>query len=172
LKKTLQNDPLYRSYTDMLDKESNLLFYCDVARSKSFLNAVLSKKLFSVIRENFDVVRQMDALSCQISNNNTFLYTSLYIRYSPEIKQNTHTTWESKLDTTISTKPFLVINHTTQEKEIFVQDDANTIYLLNNSGRILWKNTIPEKIKSEVFQIDLIKTNAYNTCSAPKIIFM
>ncbi len=157
LKKTLQNDPLYRSYTDMLDKESNLLFYCDVARSKSFLNAVLSKKLFSVIRENFDVVRQMDALSCQISNNNTFLYTSLYIRYSPEIKQNTHTTWESKLDTTISTKPFLVINHTTQEKEIFVQDDANTIYLLNNSGRILWKNTIPEKIKSEVFQIDLMK---------------
>lgn len=157
LKKTLQNEPLYRSYTDMLDKKSNLLFYCDIARAKAFLNATLNKKLFTVIQQNFDVVRQMDALSCQISNINNLLYTSIYIRYSPEIKQNTHTVWESKLDTTTSMKPFLVINHNTQEKEIFVQDDANNIYLLNNSGRILWKNNIPERIKSEVFQVDLMK---------------
>ncbi|MGQ9847245.1 MAG: DUF3352 domain-containing protein [Bacteroidales bacterium] len=157
LKKTLENEPLYRSYTDMLDKKSNLLFYCDIARAKAFLNAILNKKLFTVIQQNFDIVRQLDALSCQISNIDNLLYTSIYVRYSPEIKQNTHTIWESKLDTTVSMKPFLVINHNTQEKEIFVQDDANNIYLLNSSGRILWKNHIPEKIKSEVFQIDLYK---------------
>lgn len=157
LKKTLQNEPLYRSYTDMLDKKSNLLFYCDIARASTFLKAVLNKKFYSVIQKNFDIIRQMDALSCQISTIDNLLYTSLYVRYSPEIKQNTHTIWESKLDTTISMKPFLAINHNTQEKEIFIQDNANNIYLLNSSGRILWKNNISEQIKSEVFQVDLFK---------------
>jgi len=157
LKKTLQNEPLYRSYTDMLDKQSNMLFYCDIAQAKTFLREVLNPKLFKVIQENFDIIRQMDAFSCQLSNNNNMIYTSLYFRYSPEIKENTHTVWESKLDTTISMKPVFVVNHNTQEKEIFVQDNANTIYLLNNSGRILWKNNIPEKIMSEVFQIDMMK---------------
>ncbi|NSW45003.1 MAG: DUF3352 domain-containing protein [Bacteroidales bacterium] len=157
LKKTLKNEELYRSYTDMLDKESNLLFYCDIARAKTFLKTTLHTNIFRVLEQNFEIVRQMDAVSCQISNNNDLLYTSLYVRYSPEIKQNTHTVWESKLDTTISMKPYFVINHTNQEKEIWVQDDANNIYLINNSGRILWKNHLPEKIKSDIFQVDLMK---------------
>jgi len=157
LKKTLKNEELYRSYTDMLDKESNLLFYCDIARAKTFLKSTLHNSIFDVIQKNFEIVRQMDAVSCQISNNNNLLYTSLYVRYSPEIKQNTHTVWESKLDTTISMKPYFVINHTNQDKEIWVQDNANNIYLINNSGRILWKNHLPEKIISDIFQIDLMK---------------
>ena len=65
------------------------------------------------------------------------------------------TSWETLLDTAIIYKPQLVRNHNTGETEIFVQDMANNIYLLNNIGRILWKVKLPETIISPVFQVDL-----------------
>jgi len=40
------------------------------------------------------------------------------------------------------------------EKEIFVQDLKNNIYLINKNGRILWKKQIQEKISSNIFTID------------------
>ncbi len=35
----------------------------------------------------------------------------------------------------------------------------NNIYLINSAGRILWKINIPEKIISEIYQIDFYKNN-------------
>ncbi len=156
LKTTLSNDKLYRSYTDVTDGKSNLFFYMDIARSQSYVNNLFCKPVQQTITTNFDVLRQLDAICCQFTYNDNFFYNSIFISYSPEIKETTHTVWESKLDTTIAMKPVFVINHNTQEKEIFVQDKSNMIYLLNNNGRILWKNHIPEQIKSDVYQIDIL----------------
>jgi hypothetical protein len=85
------------------------------------------------------------------------MYNSIIIRYNPEVKERTHTVWESRLDSTISQKPVFLINNVTEEKEIFIQDDGGTIYLLNSAGRILWKNHISEKITSEIYQVDAFK---------------
>ncbi len=156
LKKTLAHETLYQSYTGMLDNKCNLLFYMDVAHSQNFIKSLVNADLGKIEQNNYDIFRQMDAISCQLSKNNDMLYTSIFVRYSPEVKEYTHTLWESKLDTTLSMKPYYVINSNTQEKEIFVQDNGNTIYLLNAAGRILWKNTIHEKITSDVYQIDML----------------
>lgn len=156
LKKTLSNEPLYQSYTNMLDNKCNLLFYCDIARSQNLIKSLVNVDLGKNYHDNYEVFRQMDAMSCQLSINKDMLYTSIFIRYSPEVKEYTHTLWESKLDTTISMKPFYVENSATQEKEIFVQDNDKNIYLLNSTGRILWKEAITEKITSEIYQIDML----------------
>jgi hypothetical protein len=50
-----------------------------------------------------------------------------------------------------------MVNHLSREKEIFVQDEKNNIYLINNSGRILWKKNIEAPIMGEVFQVDYYK---------------
>jgi len=155
LKTTLSNDKFYQSYTDIIDSKSNIFFYFDISRSQHLLNKILNKPISKVLNANFDVIRQLDVISCQFTYNDNLFYTSLLLRYSPEIKETTHTVWESKLDTSIVMKPVFVINHNTQEKEIFVQDKSNMIYLLSNNGRILWKNHIPEQIKSDIYQIDI-----------------
>ena len=78
--------------------------------------------------------------------------------------------WEAKLDTTLSSKPYLVINHNTKAKEIFVQDDGYKIYLISNTGKILWTKQLSEKIMSDVTQIDCYKNDKlqiiFNTRSA------
>jgi hypothetical protein len=157
LKNTLYNDKVYKSYKDIIDQESNLLIYFDITRSQLFLKSVFGKKLMNIINKNYDIISQLDGMCFQLTKSNDMFYTSIIIKYSPETKENTHTVWESKLDTIMLKKPTFVINHNTQEKEIFIQDAANNIYLINSTGRILWKNSLPEQIKSEVFQIDILK---------------
>ena len=45
----------------------------------------------------------------------------------------------------------------TGEKELFVQDDRHTVYLINDVGRVLWKLPLGQQINSEVYQVDLFK---------------
>ncbi len=155
LKKTLQNDKLYRSYTEMVDLQTNLMVYLDLSKSQNFLKNLFQKKIETTLFQNYDVLRQLDAISFQLTYTNKMFYSSLFIRYSPEIKENTYTVWESKLDTISIMKPVFVLNHHTQDKEIIVQDLYNNLYLINSSGRILWKNHLPEQIRSDVYQIDI-----------------
>ena len=157
LKKTLANDSFYKSYTENLDSKSNFLFYIDLSRAKDFAASYMNKDIAKCFNSNFETFQRLDAISCQISVSRGMLYNSIIIRYNPEIKERTHTVWESRLDSTLSQKPVFLINHITEEKEIFVQDDGGTIYLLNSAGRILWKNHISEKIISEIYQVDAFK---------------
>ena len=63
------------------------------------------------------------------------------------------------LDTNFSSEPIITVNHNNNSKEIFVQDDANKIYLISNTGSILWKKQLSEKIIGEVVQIDAYKNH-------------
>ncbi|MDA3821536.1 MAG: PQQ-binding-like beta-propeller repeat protein [Bacteroidales bacterium] len=64
------------------------------------------------------------------------------------------TVWESLLDSMAIIKPELVVNHTTSEKEIFVQDASNSVCLLNSTGRILWQVKTESPIMGEIYQVD------------------
>lgn len=65
--------------------------------------------------------------------------------------------WAVALDAPLRTIPAIVINHYTKEKEVFVQDEANTIYLVSSSGNILWKTKVDGPITSAIEQIDMFK---------------
>ncbi len=157
LKKTLANDAFYNSYTENLDSKSNFLFYIDLSRAKEFVSGFLNKQLAEIFNTNFTIFSRLDGISCQMNVERNMIYNSIVFRFNPETKQKTHTIWESRLDSTISQKPYFMLNHLTNEKEVFVQDDGKTIYLINSTGRILWKNNISETILSEVFQVDALK---------------
>ena len=157
LQKTLENDAFYKNYTENLDSKCNFLFYIDLSRAKDFASGFMNNEIAKSFNQNFEVFQRLDAISCQMSLSRGMIYNSIIVRYNPEIKERTHTIWESRLDSTLSKKPFLLLNHITNEKEIFIQDDGNTIYLLNSTGRILWKNHIPESIISDIYQVDVYK---------------
>jgi hypothetical protein len=63
------------------------------------------------------------------------------------------------MDTAIVIKPALVINHNTSEKEIFVQDLAHNVYLINSTGRVLWKQPVDGPILGEVHQVDFYRNS-------------
>lgn len=82
--------------------------------------------------------------------------------------------WTSKLDTTCSSSPYSFVNHNTSENEILIQDDGNTLYLINAKGAILWRKKLKEKIMSDIHQVDIYKNGkfqmVFNTRSALQLL--
>lgn len=62
-----------------------------------------------------------------------------------------------KLDNDILNTPQFVLNHRTKEKEIVVQDVKNKLYLISNTGNILWKKQLKGPILGSIEQIDTYK---------------
>ena len=63
------------------------------------------------------------------------------------------------LDYPAACAPQLVKNHYTGEHEIAIQDTHNQLYLINATGKILWKKSLPERIIGNITQVDLYKNS-------------
>ncbi|MEM9687697.1 MAG: ribonuclease HII, partial [Bacteroidota bacterium] len=61
------------------------------------------------------------------------------------------------LDADVASPPQFVTNHRTKQKEILVQDIENTLYLISNTGKVLWKKKLDSRIQGHVQQVDLYK---------------
>ena len=157
LHKTILNEKQYNEFYNNLSSKSNLYFYCNISRSAILFKHFLSNSLNDLIRENEDIFNKFQAIGFQFTESRNMFYNNLFIKYNPTYKGESKTLWESHLDTSVLSKPYIVRNHYTQNKEIFVQDLKNNIYLINNKGRILWKKKLNEKILSKVYQIDFYK---------------
>jgi hypothetical protein len=170
--KLLANDKNYKAFAENMSTETNVYLYSSIARSPDIYSALVTPDLAADIEKRLDVFHKFEGLGVQFTANTTnkLFYSNVYLKYNPKYKQESGTLWESKLDTTVSSKPYLVLNHNTNAKEIFVQDDANKIYLISSTGKVIWKKQLTEKIMSDVVQVDVLKNNKlqmlFNTSSS------
>lgn len=162
LGKTFENSLRYKNADSYLSAKSNVYAYMNLSDGHQFLSGYLRNSLFSFYESNKDELSKVRNTFLQIhSTGNEMYYTNLFVKYQSRIAENTRTEWESVLDTTMRDdfKPVFVKNHNTGDNEVFVQDAANTVYLISKNGRILWKKPITEKINSQVYQLDYYKNN-------------
>ena len=157
LSKTLSTNEAYKTFNSSIAQKSYFLFYTNLARSSSALSEYLHPEIIRTWEDNFDIFQKIQPFGFQITEVSGMNYTNISVQYLDDIKGKPQTIWESLLDTTFTFKPQLVENHYTKQNEIFLQDDGNTIYLINKAGRVLWKQNLPEAINSKVYQIDYYK---------------
>lgn len=156
--KTLRNDQYYASFAENnLSEDASLYIYSNIARSPYLYKAYASDEHAQDIERFMDIYRRFQAIGIQFSSNKDLFYSTIFLKHNPIYKEETNSLWELPLDTTISSKPVLVTNHNTKAKDIFVQDDGNKIYLISNTGKLLWKRQLDGKIMSEVVQVDGLK---------------
>ena len=159
LNQTLSADTRFREFSEYLVARNNFWFYSNLARSAGLFTTLAGGQLSENITGNPESFRKFQALSLQFGSGRDMLYNNFYLKYSPQVFEEPQTDWQTLLDTVIDFKPLLLINHNTGENEIFVQDLNNTIYLINNAGRILWKKPLPGRIMGSVYQIDYYRNN-------------
>ncbi len=157
--KTLSTDKNYKVFSENISSESNVYLYNSIARSKNVYSSFLNDDLVKELKLKEALLKKFEAIGMQFSSNNKLFYSNIYLKYNPEQKQQTGTLWETKLDTTISNRPYLLTNHKTKGKEVFIQDDANKIYLISNTGKIIWTKQLNEKIMSDIVQVDVLKND-------------
>lgn len=157
LQKTLAYDGAFTQFADYLSTKVNYFGYISLSGTGNILESRMNGNAFKFYKQNQEFFRDYYALAWQFSLENNLYYNNLLFRYQPSNEIKAATEWETRLDTIIAFKPQMVKNHYTKEKEIFVQDEKSNIYLINRSGRVLWKKHIDEAIMGEVFQVDYYK---------------
>ncbi|RMG80367.1 MAG: DUF3352 domain-containing protein, partial [Bacteroidetes bacterium] len=158
----LKNNPEYKRVADNLASEYNVMIFNNIYRSENFYKYYLVDTYHKDIEANKDVLKNFEAAVVQMSVEapNRF-FTTFYLSYNPNHHQETETLWQVDLDTTCSMRPQVFINHYTQNKEIVIQDDNNVLYLISNTGKILWKKPLSEKIMGGIKMVDAYKNKKY-----------
>lgn len=157
LKKTLIHDNNFAEFNSNIMDKMNVYFYSNISNSFNFYPNYLHAEMQKKLQSNSEIIQKFQALAIQMTSSQGMLYSNVFLQYNP-IEENRHrTVWESYLDTVTTSKPTLVETHKSNDKEIFIQDETNSIYMLNKTGRILWKKRIKEKINSEIHPIDFYK---------------
>lgn len=157
LNKTLSNNTKFKNMDSYMTDNYNLFFYSNIPTSLNFCKEMVRDAYSKHFDSYYAAYKNLQGAAFHLTQNNGHLFNTVCITHDPKNDSKAQTVWESHLDSLPGTKPTLVLNSQTNEKEILVQDKRNTIYLLSNSGRILWKQKIGEPINSEIFQIDFYK---------------
>lgn len=156
---TLEQNERFAQLKAYYAREGNLLAFACTERN---LQLIRNSTLITVdnIFNNHPIdFKNLYGACFQISNNNNRFFTNLTIKYNSDNKAKTGLLWSLALDNPISMQPQVVINHNNQEKEIAVQDDKNILYLISNTGKVIWKRQLPEKIISSIYQVDFYKND-------------
>ena len=154
LHKRLHYDADYDQFSNYITNKSNFYTFVSLSGSEGLLNRILSSGNINNFHSYQAAISNLYGLAWQFSSEDGFLYHNTFLRHQPAQSNSTSTLWETHLDTLAAFKPVLVENHNTGEKEIFIQDLRNNIYLINAAGRIMWKKHIDEPIIGGVQQID------------------
>lgn len=148
----------YRNLKGKLSGKYNLSYFAKTADLWPQYENLTVGKARQFVTERMEQSPVFPSWALQWSNEGEMLYSTLFL--NPAAVQDgvqAHVLWQTRLEDRMSMKPVPVVNHVTGERELFVQDDKNAVYLINDVGRILWKVPVDGKINSEVYQVDLFK---------------
>jgi hypothetical protein len=172
--KTLATDRFYTDFASSLSSESNVFVYTAIGRSKPVYKNYASATVGAELEKHDEMMQQLEAFGLQFSSGNGLFYTNAFVRRNnTETKQEAGSLWEQALDTTFHTRPQLVVNHNSKTLDIFVQDDANTIYLISSTGTTWWKRKLPGPLLGDVQQVDALKNGKLQlVCNTANAIYV
>lgn len=148
----------FKKMKTKLSSKYNLAYFADAEKAMPYYTYFAKGDWKDYLRSREGGATPFTALAMQWSNEGELLYNTLFLSTEKTAdNKQPHILWQTKLGARISMKPVPVVNHVTGEREIFVQDDLHTVYLLNDAGRVLWRLALDSPINSEVFQVDAFR---------------
>ena len=162
-KTTLFHKAYYQTVSKQLSSQSSLL---QVVNGKT-----LGKLLNSALKDNTAVdLENYRTSAFQFTYDSNFAHFNAVLNKSKAVKevQTISEKFNIKLDHDILNEPQFVKNHVTGKNEIVVQDIKNTLYLISNAGKILWKKEVKDAILGAITQVDLYKNGKLQLAFATK----
>ncbi|MEO8149426.1 MAG: hypothetical protein ABI723_17405 [Bacteroidia bacterium] len=146
----------FDSFKKDLPLNANYLFYSQIKNSYYLLQSKVNKQWSTWLDDNRDQFEKTETYSYALKSNNSFFETSVYFKTSESTDDDVSVVWAAQLDYPIAIAPQLIETNDNL-KFIAIQDSANQLYLINNSGSILWKKQLPEKILPPIYSLDVFK---------------
>lgn len=154
---SVKDQEWYQKLRTKLSSKFNWMYLSEIPSMLPYYENVTKGEFHGFLERNKESMGVFSALGLQWVCEGDMLYHTLFLSTEEVEQKRAQVMWQTKLDAKMSMKPAIVVNHDTGERELFVQDEGNTIYLINDVGRILWKLPIEGSINSEVYQVDMYK---------------
>ena len=152
--KTLSDDPVFKNGTRNAERESNFYLYANLSRTKNIFRHYASEEFYEAIDQNKVLPEKFSTVTFQLLNRNDVFTTTAQLFRATEKVNDANLLWSLQLDTLVTKAPIILTNSETREKFIMVQDENNTLYLIDDAGNISWKKAMPEKIISDFHVVD------------------
>jgi hypothetical protein len=155
---TLAKDIHYMRFKKNNSGRGNLNVYININKAYGFSNKIFNPRFFEKLSKKEENIRKFNALNWQIQSDRDIFFNTIFIDYSPDIRGEAQTIWQSNIGNNIGYKPQLVINHDDKaEREIIIQDNTNTLHQVTNQGIVRWSISLPGPVLSEIHQVDYYK---------------
>jgi len=150
---TYSKDVNYNNLKLSLSDEASLLLITNFKKLESIIENTFNE---SAINLNLN---DHKFSGFQIVQDDGFVHINSAIKKNKSRRQQNTISEEFNvsLDSDILTNPQFVINHRTKQKDIVVQDINNNLYLISNTGKVLWKKQLQGTILGAIEQVDLYK---------------
>lgn len=160
-RKTLVKNKDFNQFYENFSAKSNYFVYINPKKAKNFWSYFFREDLAKVFDDNQEIIDGFEAVGFQAVSNDKLFYTNIYSNYKIIEESADLNLITFELDTSYSRAPWLVQNHYTGETEMLLQDDRNTLYLINNVGIILWKVPLKNKIIGDIHHIDRYRNKKF-----------
>lgn len=158
---TWQRSVAWNRFLESTVDQANLSLIVNTSRAWPLLLSGLSPEWRQFAQQHAEALRRFERIAVQFSRNEEEFYTSIEADYTAQeiavTNQQFKTAQQIFLDYPAATKPFVVQNSRSQQWDILVQDDSNYLYLASSSGEVLWKDSLPGPLISNIQQIDFFK---------------
>ncbi|MFB9056650.1 DUF3352 domain-containing protein [Mariniflexile ostreae] len=151
-KTTLSEQPYFQDIKAQLGDEASLM----LVTNPTLLKTILGNNIENLSELNLEPYKSS---SLQFVYDNGFAHVNGIIKKN-KTKASLNSITEElniKLESDLLNHPQLVTNHITKQKEIIIQDINNNLYLISNTGKILWKKQLQGPILGNVEQIDIYR---------------
>ena len=141
---TLAESAAFISINESLSDEASLFIFKN------------SEGLSKILDQN---IKDYNANAVQLIYEDNYAHVNGIIqKFKKRATTNTVTqAFTTRLDADLVSAPQTLRNHVTKAHDIAAQDVNNVLYLISNSGQILWKKQLQGEILGQIKQIDLYK---------------
>ena len=107
-----------------------------------------------------NIFKSIGGISWGINNYNNRAHHGLSFKKFYPKKVDKKILWKVNIPKLIW-GPYVLKNHRSGTKDIIVQDQENTIYLISAGGKVKWSRNLEGKILGDISQIDSYQNNKY-----------
>jgi len=166
---TFANTNAFKDAMTSLSDESSLLRFVDPTKLKEIISSIADVDVSNLKLNDYK------ASAIQFIQDDGFIHINGVIKKnkSRAIQNSISEEFNVTIDAEIMMQPHFVTNHRNKQKEIVVQGVNNHLYLISNSGKVLWKKRLNGNILGQVKQVDLYKNGRLQLAFAtPKRIYI
>jgi len=150
-KNLLITDQRYLTMKNSIPVQSNLFFYCSIPQSEVIFRTVAVPQWVNWLAKYGATLKGWNGLTFSIANQKGVYSSSGCLSYFNSGVSGPHLLWNTKLDTTIVSGPFIPGSF---NKLVLVQDVSHQLYAIDQEGNIKWKKKIDSNIKGKINSVD------------------